>query len=516
MKKTVFTLAMALMAVLLVGCNNDWDMNPRLSDQIIGKWIVADINDQPALTNEKAVITFTSATKAYVSASFNMRPENASIWGNQQEADVAIIGKKVSLTQYISEHTLLVDELYVSSITANETRGRLIVKSVVNGTETRITDETIRLVKVSDDFCQTVLGLWEGSAISAQDAHTDFNLHRWEFRDDGTYIYYRQNEKGVWVDDVNIFAEYFVDGNLLCMRWANANGLENREWWEIVAVDENGMVWKGLRKNAAGETYTAAFSMSKIKGPTQAEIEQKIIGKWMETAINGRVPLTQEKTVTTFVSPTKAYVSSSKADFTKPGTKWNAHREYDVLIEDKKVITTCYRPNEDITLVNEYSISFITDYEIYCYFRHTTFRNGEVINSEDWKPMRLERVQSDFRDSILGFWEGYVPSSQSPYGNDEHYLWIFREDGTYRFCRPDEEKGWVLSDDAFDEYFMDGTLLGFRWKNNGEGMVEQRDWWEVSMDDDGMAMTWVALREKEDGTLYNAAIVLKRIILPFS
>ena len=510
MKKTVFTLAMALMAVLLVGCNNDWDMNPRLSDQIIGKWIVADINDQPALTNEKAVITFTSATKAYMSASFTARPENSSIWGNQQEADVAIIGKKVSLTRYISEHNLLVNELYVSSITANETRGRLIVKSVVNGTETRITDEIIRLVRVNDDFCQSVLGLWEGNAISVQDAHTDFQKHRWELKDDGSYIYYRQNEKGQWVDDVNTYAEYFVDGNLLCMRWANANGLENREWWEIVAADDNGMVWKGLRKNAAGETYTAAFSMTKVKGPTKAEIEQKIIGKWMEVAIDGTIPLTQEKTVTTFVSPTKAYVSSSKADFSEPGTKWSAHREYDVQIEDRKVTVTGH-PNEGITLINEYSVNVITDYEIFCDFRHTTLRNGEVINTEEWKPMRLQVVLNDYQNRILGIWEGYVSSSQSPYGTDEYYRWIFAENGTFLFFRPEGEKEWVLSDDAFAEYFMDGTLLCFRWKNNGEGKVEQRDWWEVSLDEDGMTMTWIALCKKEDGTLYNSVIILKRI-----
>jgi len=515
MKKSVFATVLALMALLLTGCQKEQGAD-RIAEMILGRWIVDDINGHPALTNEKAVITFRSAQEAFMSASFNADPGVSTVWNNQIAMDVTITGNLVTLTGSLDEHTTIVQELTVDDITYSQTRGTLKVTLRENGSPVKTVEETICLRRVNEDFNQAVLGLWEGSAISAQDAHTDFNLHRWEFRDDGTYIYYRQNEKGVWVDDVNIFAEYFVDGNLLCMRWANANGLENREWWEIVAVDENGMVWKGLRKNAAGETYTAAFSMSKIKGPTQAEIEQMIIGKWMETAINGRVPLTQEKTVTTFVSPTKAYVSSSKADFTKPGTKWNAHREYDVLIEDKKVTTTCYRPNEDITLVNEYSISFITDYEIYCYFRHTTFRNGEVINSEDWKPMRLERVQSDFQDSILGLWEGYVPSSQSPYGNDENYLWIFREDGTYRFCRPDEEKGWILSDDAFDEYFMDGTLLGFRWKNNGEGMVEQRDWWEVSMDDDGMAMTWVALREKEDGTLYNAAIVLKRIILPYS
>ena len=41
-------------------------------------------------------------------------------------------------------------------------------------------------------------------------------------------------------------------------------------------------------------------------------LSEKIIGKWMQFEIDGRLALTNEKSATTFVSDTKAYFSSSK------------------------------------------------------------------------------------------------------------------------------------------------------------------------------------------------------------
>ena len=41
------------------------DLN--VAEKIIGKWIKAERDGEPALTNEKTVLTFLSATKAYQS-----------------------------------------------------------------------------------------------------------------------------------------------------------------------------------------------------------------------------------------------------------------------------------------------------------------------------------------------------------------------------------------------------------------------------------------------------------------
>ena len=56
---------------------------------------------------------------------------------------------------------------------------------------------------------------------SEQDVHSDGLPHRGEYKADGTFVYYRQNDNGEWVADVNTMSEYFVDGTLLCSRWKN-------------------------------------------------------------------------------------------------------------------------------------------------------------------------------------------------------------------------------------------------------------------------------------------------------
>ena len=121
-----------------------------------------------------------------------------------------------------------------------------------------------RYDRITADYSQDILGTWEGKVTSAEDEHTDGEMHRWEYKADGTYAYY--NKVGTeWVANNDVLAEYFVDGTLLCTRWKKtADSEELREWWEITI--ENGvMKWTALRKKADGSTYTATFEMTKVK-----------------------------------------------------------------------------------------------------------------------------------------------------------------------------------------------------------------------------------------------------------
>ena len=68
---------------LFTSCKKDEDNSLKLEEKIIGKWMVADLDGSPALTNNKIVLTFLSSTKAYVSASLNNRPESGTLWSDQ-------------------------------------------------------------------------------------------------------------------------------------------------------------------------------------------------------------------------------------------------------------------------------------------------------------------------------------------------------------------------------------------------------------------------------------------------
>ena len=239
-----------------------------LAEKLVGKWMLADINGKPAPTNNKFVVTFTSAGRGYKSASLSeyADTELKPLWSDRQEFDYAIADNVVTMTSKIDDHLTVVDELTVASISDAVTNGILKIKWIIDGTVVKSVEETVRTLKVTDDYSQTALGLWEGRVTSEQSEYDDGEEHRWELKADGTYTYYSRTGDGQWVDNVNSSAAYFIAGPLLCMRWKNfGDETEYREWWEIESIQDGVMKWKALRLREDGSTYTATFQMTKVE-----------------------------------------------------------------------------------------------------------------------------------------------------------------------------------------------------------------------------------------------------------
>ena len=240
-----------------------------LAEKLVGKWMLADINGKPAPTNNKFVVTFTSAGRGYKSASLSgyADTELKPLWSDRQEFNYAIADNVVTMTSKIDDHLTVVDELTVASISDAVTNGILKIKWIIDGTVVKSVEETVRTLKVTDDYSQTALGLWEGRVTSEQSEYDDGEEHRWELKADGTYTYYSRTGDGQWVDNVNSSAAYFIAGPLLCMRWKNfGDETEYREWWEIESIQDGVMKWKALRLREDGSTYTATFLMQYIGG----------------------------------------------------------------------------------------------------------------------------------------------------------------------------------------------------------------------------------------------------------
>ena len=265
MKKSIF---MTMAAVVICGlavtlftqCTKDKVTN--LEEQIIGKWMTADINGQPAPTNEKVVLTFVSNVKATMSASIDHQ-EGGRPWDVLVEEDVSISGNTVTLTGHPDESRTIVDENNITAINKDEFTTNRKITITIDGSEVVTRQFVDRFVKVTEDYSQTVLGTWEGHVTSEQSEYDDYLEHRWQYNSDGTYVYYNKDGNNWIPNPLNTLNEYFVDGNLLCMRWIN-NGAEYREWWEIASIEDNVMSWTALRKKDDGTTYTASFSMTKI------------------------------------------------------------------------------------------------------------------------------------------------------------------------------------------------------------------------------------------------------------
>ena len=251
-------------ACLFTSCKKDKvNTDLKLEEKIIGKWMAVESKGKPAPTNRKSVVTFVSATKAYISKSFDSRMESGDVWMTNEEADVVIDSNKVTLTSREDEHTTRVYEYTITSINANEFSANVKLTKLVDGNVVLTREGSTRLEKVNVDYSQAILGTWQGHCTSAGSVFDDGQEHRWEYRADGSYVYYRHDGQA-WVPYGDDFAEYFVDGTLLCTRWRNSGEqTENREWWEI-SINGNRMNWTALRQNPDGTTFTATFEMEKI------------------------------------------------------------------------------------------------------------------------------------------------------------------------------------------------------------------------------------------------------------
>ena len=247
--------------------NSDTPATPNLNvaEKIIGKWITASIDGKALPTNDKMVYNFISTTEAYISASFSARPDLEAQWVYLSEADVIIAGNRVTITHHPDEQQTVCQEFTITAINDNEFTANMHVKITANGSSLEV-DDVVRFAKVKVDYSADILGMWEGYSTGEEGSEfDDGENHRWEYRLDGTFNFFHKND--LWQISDDEYADYFVDGNLLCTRWKNAGegNEEHREWWEIESIENGVMKWKALRQREDGTTYTATFEMKKIE-----------------------------------------------------------------------------------------------------------------------------------------------------------------------------------------------------------------------------------------------------------
>jgi hypothetical protein len=178
------------------------------------------------------------------------------------DADVTIDGNKMTLNYHPDEHTTVVEEYNVTAISGTEFTANHKIIVTKDGIVVNNEEHVLRFAKQTADYSATILGTWQGHCTSEGSVFDDGQEHRWEYKADGTYVYYVKDGENWMPYATSTLSEYFVDGNLLCTRWID-NGQENREWWEIT-IDGTRMNWTALRQNPDGTTFTATFEMEKV------------------------------------------------------------------------------------------------------------------------------------------------------------------------------------------------------------------------------------------------------------
>ena len=248
--------------LLLFSCGDKErdDLMPKL----IGKWVPFLENGDTVATNDKIVFTIKSYSEANRSVSQYEYTEQYPMWKNENKCDVSLNGNILTLTCHPIDEYKMVDEFDLKSVTNDEMNAQYKHTYTTDGVASKISYGDYLFVKINTDYSDEIV--WEGSMTSEQSKYDDGEHHRWEYKSDGSYVYYKKIGD-VWKVVEDEFSHYIVDGNLLCTRWKE-NGfgqIEHREWWEIESIKDGVMKWVALRKNEDNTTYTATFQMKRVQ-----------------------------------------------------------------------------------------------------------------------------------------------------------------------------------------------------------------------------------------------------------
>lgn len=241
-----------MVVVAMTSCNNESEQS---TDSICGLWILEEIDNAEVLTDELFVLEFYDTGKELYAA-LETFGETDHRWA-EGSFDYTFSNEIIHVTGKNSRGE-------ASDITMK-------VESLDDSYLTYTCDGTrYKLRKAENKYTQSIVGLWEGKNVTPgiDETAKEAELHRWEYDEDGTYVYYyKDSESGEWIEKDDD-CQYFIYGDLLASNWNDDYNIEisgrYSECWIIEIKEEGGstvMNWEGHRANNS----MGYFSMTKIE-----------------------------------------------------------------------------------------------------------------------------------------------------------------------------------------------------------------------------------------------------------
>ncbi len=240
--------------------DNPAQSDTNLAEKLVGKWLYYGYDGKIVETEESSVTTFVmegSTLKAYISQS----SKKYDIWVYNQPAEVKIDGDKVTVTMH-SGNVTTVEEM--TDITLSDTDFSYTSKFTVykNGEVfDALQPYLLHCTKVYDDYSQIILGRWEGTVTSDEPGFVPEPFCE-EYLPNGTNIEYVLVDDQ-WVGVETEYAEYFIDGNLLCTRWKYPGKEEERENSIFISYADGTLIVKEAVVSN-DQIYTKTNTLKKI------------------------------------------------------------------------------------------------------------------------------------------------------------------------------------------------------------------------------------------------------------
>ena len=266
-------LASAMLAAtagLMTACTSN-DDNPAMpngpsesviKEKIIGKWKVVTQDGEERVTNRQAIMTFFADGTMTYSRSYYSDYWGLQIWDNKAPFTYTISGNTIKRNG-LEDNGKIRDTFYDVSAISDKEMQMVLTGYIMEG-QSYSRHQVNQYQRVTADYSSDIIGTWEGVEMTGDETYGNTEA-RITYTAYGNYLYNKKNSEGKWeMVTSHDESEYFVDGDLLTMRWQEVGAEMNYECWDIDEIKDGQMKWSALRERKDGTRFTTTFTWHKV------------------------------------------------------------------------------------------------------------------------------------------------------------------------------------------------------------------------------------------------------------
>ena len=252
----------AILVSALASCQKE-EFKPsqkEIETNVVGKWKRVRLNNEECTTNLRQIATFNNDGTMY--STTTLTSTGKSLWEVKSPFEYTCYDNKIRSICYFEDGTMR-SELNFKVEEINQEKLRVLLYRNFTDGEYRDNNTLIEYKRVTDDFSEQIIGLWEGDELLGEETFGGVN-HRMEFKQDGSYVYYNF-ESGNWVPSADVDNVFVVDGDWLACKWRPQAGADfEYERWDIDSIKDGSMVWSAIREKEDGMRYTTTFTWKRV------------------------------------------------------------------------------------------------------------------------------------------------------------------------------------------------------------------------------------------------------------
>jgi len=251
MKRAIHVIA-AFAAILLSSCAKEEVISEDyIRYNLYGKWRYSAANGEAIPTNRMKIGTY--ATEDIYYSTWSQPP----YWYDKFKWNYVVEGRKIG---YVNPED---GDVFYETVKYLDRDKMVTTDSYWKLHPDMVDSGTCEYTHVTKEYSRVIIGLWEGVSMEGEETYGD-EKHRFEYKDDGSYVYYNETSDGKWIPSDNTSNQYVADGDFFASKWCDKDKVEYREWWIIELCNDTEMSWYALREREDGSRFETRMKLKRI------------------------------------------------------------------------------------------------------------------------------------------------------------------------------------------------------------------------------------------------------------